>query len=177
MRKLSGLTPLIMLAACVAEQPAPPPQPAPAPAISAPALPAPPQQGDWRDVPLTPGRWAYLGGEGRTSMSQYGEPGRAAIFALRCDPATRRVIFSLAGSLAAGEPAAMRFTTSFGGFVYGAANGAGAPPSIIAQAAARDPNLDKLAFSRGRFMVEAGGTKIIVPAWPEAARVIQDCRS
>ena len=40
-----------------------------------------------------------------------------------------------------------------------------------------DPLLDAMAFSRGRFMVEARGwMPLYLPAWPEVARVIEDCR-
>lgn len=42
---------------------------------------------------------------------------------------------------------------------------------------ASDPLLDQMAFSRGRFMVTAeGGASIVVPAWPEFARVVEECR-
>jgi hypothetical protein len=42
---------------------------------------------------------------------------------------------------------------------------------------ASDPLLDQMAFSRGRFLVTAeGGESLVVPAWPEFARVIEDCR-
>jgi hypothetical protein len=37
--------------------------------------------------------------------------------------------------------------------------------------------LDQMAFSRGRFLVAVeGGPWLIVPAWPEFGRVIEDCR-
>jgi len=37
--------------------------------------------------------------------------------------------------------------------------------------------LDAIAFSRGRFSVEAAGTaRLVIPAWPEAARVVEACR-
>ena len=40
-----------------------------------------------------------------------------------------------------------------------------------------DPILDAIAFSRGRFMVAVtGGPRLILPAWAEVARVIEDCR-
>jgi hypothetical protein len=42
--------------------------------------------------------------------------------------------------------------------------------------ATRDPLLDQMAYSRGRFMLAAGGQELIVPAWPEVARVVEDCR-
>ena len=40
-----------------------------------------------------------------------------------------------------------------------------------------DPLLAQMAFSRGRFLVAIeGGPSLVVPAWPEFARVIEDCR-
>ena len=41
----------------------------------------------------------------------------------------------------------------------------------------RDPLLDAMAFSRGRFAIEQPGTPpLVLPAWPEIGRVIEDCR-
>ena len=49
--------------------------------------------------------------------------------------------------------------------------------ALVARLAVSDPLLDQMAFSRGRFTVEAAGAPLlIVPAWPELARVIEDCR-
>lgn len=40
-----------------------------------------------------------------------------------------------------------------------------------------DNLLDNMAFSRGRFTVEmAGAPMLVIPTWPEPARVIEDCR-
>jgi len=37
--------------------------------------------------------------------------------------------------------------------------------------------LDQIAYSRGRFAIEIAGLEpLIVPAWPEVGRVIEDCR-
>jgi hypothetical protein len=42
---------------------------------------------------------------------------------------------------------------------------------------ARAPVLDAMAYSRGRFVVEVAGlTPSYLPAWPEVARVVEDCR-
>jgi hypothetical protein len=41
----------------------------------------------------------------------------------------------------------------------------------------RDPLLDAMAFSRGRFAVEVTGwPTLYVPSWTEVSRVIEDCR-
>ena len=48
---------------------------------------------------------------------------------------------------------------------------------VIVDLPPADPLLDQIAFSRGRFLVQAeGGPSLILPAWPEPARVIEDCR-
>ena len=146
-----------LLSAC-AGQPAPAPAPERAPPVrQAPppaAEPPPPvaaETGDWRDAPLTPGDWSYAGGEARY-----------AGFSLRCDPARRQVVLSRAG---ASGP--LRLRTTNGDHVL--APGAALP--------ADDPRLDDMAFSRGRFTVEARGlATLVLPAWPEPARVVEDCR-
>lgn len=172
-----GAFPFLMgvLASCVSAPPPPPPA-RPLPPPPTPALPAAAPQQDWRDVPLTPGRWTWRGGAGQVSMAQFGVPGQAVALALRCDPATRNIVLSRAGSIAT-PTAPMLFTTSFGPFALTAGNGGGQPPAIVAQATARDPHMDQLAFSRGRFLVDvAGQPRLVVPVWPEVARVIEDCR-
>jgi hypothetical protein len=53
-----------------------------------------------------------------------------------------------------------------------------ATKELVADFAATDPLLDAIAFSRGRFATAASGAPLLVlPAWPETARVIEDCRS
>lgn len=176
MRRLLSAVPLVMmLASCVAK---PPPRPAPAPAPPSPpavALPAAPPRQDWRDVALTPGTWTWRRAASGASLAQFGVAGEGAVLALRCDLAGRAVIVSRAGTSAA--PGTMTFTTSFGPFTIAATPGGGDPPAIVARLAARDPRLDQLAFSRGRFLVEvAGQDRLVIPAWPEVSRVIEDCR-
>ncbi len=165
MRRLLPLVPLIVaLASCV---PTPPPRPAAAPvAPPTPALPAAPPQQDWRDVPLTPGRWTWQGSSGTLSLARFGMPGTAAAFTVRCDFAARAVVL-------AGDPtpaATMTLTTSFGSLALSAPGGA-------ARLSAGDARLDQIAFSRGRFTVDRPGQpQLVLPAWPEVARVIEDCR-
>ena len=46
-----------------------------------------------------------------------------------------------------------------------------------ARIGANDPLLDAMIYSRGRFMVSAAGRPdLIIPPWPEIARVVEDCR-
>ena len=48
---------------------------------------------------------------------------------------------------------------------------------LVVVLSARDPLLDAIAFSRGRFALEAAGLETLyLPAWPELSRVIEDCR-
>jgi hypothetical protein len=176
MRRLIGMATATALASCVPAPrepaPAPPPRPAPPPA----ALPALPPRIDWRDVPLTPGRWSWRREADGASLSQYGMPGETAMFAMRCYAGRRIVALSRAGSLSGGA-GSMTVTTSFGSFAIAARDGGGATSGIIAELPASDPRLDQMAFSRGRFLVEgAGQARLVVPSWPEAARVIEDCR-
>jgi hypothetical protein len=174
-RQGAVLSLMAVLAACASTPPAPTPRPAPPPPpVALPPAPAQPQ--DWRDVPLTPGRWSWHGVAGQNSIAQFGVAGQPILFALRCDFATRAILFSRAGSLVT-PTAAMQFTTSFAPFSLTASNGGGQPAAIVAQTTARDPRMDQIAFSRGRFLVDLPGQpRLILPAWPEVARVIEDCR-
>jgi hypothetical protein len=146
-----------LLAAC-ATKPAPAPRPAPVvrPAPPPEPVPAPPAPDeDWRDLPLTPGEWNYSSDAG-------GSEAHYAGFSLRCDAARRQIILSRAGATGP-----IRIQTSFGAHML--------PPG--AAMPAPDPRLDALAFSRGRFTVEAEGlARLVIPAWPEPARVVEDCR-
>jgi hypothetical protein len=157
---------LIGVAAVTACAPAPPPAPVPAPVRVAPPAPAPPSAPvaqDWRDLPLSPGDWGYEGGAGG-SRAAFG----GGLFALRCDPASKQVELSRIASGAA----TMILTTSFG------ARRLPLSPTGTAAIPAGDALLDQIAFSRGRFTVEVDGLdRLVIPAWPEPARVVEDCRS
>lgn len=166
MRRAIGLS-LLMLSACVAPS-RPVPKPAPPPPAPAPTpTPSPLPQGDaWRDWPLTPGDWSYR----RTgSEAVFAQPGRPPLLVLRCERAAGRV--AILWMTDAAGPLTIRTT-------YGDATRAVASNGtrLEADIAARDPLLDQMAFSRGRFMLLAGGQAAIVPAWPEVSRVVEDCR-
>ena len=52
-----------------------------------------------------------------------------------------------------------------------------ATAQLIAELPRTDPLLDAIAFSRGRFAVSVSGTPaLVLPAWPELTRVVEDCR-
>jgi hypothetical protein len=93
---------------------------------------------------------------------------------IRCTRATRRITIAKAASAAA------PFLT-----VWTSAQTRALPASfnpatmrISADVSAYDPLLDAITFSRGRFGVSVSGTtSLVVPAWAEPARVVEDCRA
>jgi len=121
----------------------------------------------WADAPLTPGNWTYRpAAQGSSATYGFGAPS----FTVRCF-GTGQVLLSRAG---AGAAPILTFRTSS---LARTLNAAMQPDGITASLSASDPLLDALIFSRGRFAVEAPGLPpLIVPTWPELARVVQDCR-
>lgn len=155
------LAALAAMSACVPKPVAPPPAPEPAPRPAPAPAPAPPPA-DWRDLPLTPGGWVYAS-EAADSQARFGAS--APSFTVRCDRASRQIILTREGAAAG----AMTIRTSFGARSF---------PTSSARIGARDPILDSMAFSRGRFTVQVPGTAmLVIPSWPEPARVIEDCRA
>lgn len=167
-----SLVALLGLAACVA--PSAPPAPK---AVSAPlpvaVAPPPRLTGDWNDWPFTPGNWTYRR-DGRTSIAQFGTPGRNATVNFRCDAESRRVTLSRE-ALAPGTRMVIR-TSSMTKTLVTKASDAN-PAYLAADIAATDPILDAMAFSRGRVLVEMEGQQpVILPSWAEIARIVEDCR-
>ena len=157
---------MLALGACVprAAAPAPTPAPAPRPApVPPPPTPAPaPPPSDWATGPLSPGDWTYRVAAGLPTASF----GPLSIFCTR----ERNVQISLMGP----QGVAIVIRTSFGERRL-----PGSPDHFQSYASlpASDPLLDQMAFSRGRFLVTSeGGPPLVVPAWPEIGRVIEDCR-
>ncbi|MEA3061916.1 MAG: hypothetical protein QOJ94_1697 [Sphingomonadales bacterium] len=163
-RKAAALAIMAGLAAC-APRPAPQVAPPPAPTVaSAPELPpAPPRAPDWRDLPLSAGDWTYAAApEGSRALFGGG------VFTLRCDAARREIELA---RIAAGA-GTMTVTTSYG------TRSLALPAEGVARLPAADPLLDQMAFSRGRFTIEVEGLeRLVIPAWPEPARVVEDCRA
>lgn len=164
----------VVLAACVpASRPPAPPAPAPR-VVAAPLRPAPPPVAlgpDWRDWPLTPGTWTYRR-DARGSVALFGSAGADAAMTLRCDMAEGRIFLSVQGAPAT---ATLR-TSSTARALPLQPTGADTEYAAAALAPA-DPILDALAFSRGRFIVERPALPpLVIPAYPEVARVTEDCR-
>jgi hypothetical protein len=169
--RLSLLGPLAVVS-CV-QPPAPAPQPRPAPPVTRPA-PAPPPApaADWSQRAPAPGIWTYTK-DGRGSIAMFGHAGSDALFVLRCDRNGNRIFASRSGSVAA----RMTLRSTNGAKAYDALPTNGQPPYVAAELAARDLQLDSLAFSRGRILIGLDGAgDLILPIWPEFTRVVEDCR-
>ena len=157
------------LAACVPRpEPAPAPVPAPAPAPAPAPVPTPspvPTYSSWMDVPATPGDWTYSGGVARFAQH----------LMVRCDRAAGVVEISRAGTAAVPVQMIVRAEMMERGV---AAQPAKSDPAwVLARVPARDPLLDAMAFSKGRFAVEVAGLPTLyIPSYPEVTRVIEDCR-
>ena len=169
------VTASLATACCTAPKPAPTPAPptstAPTPTPS--PLPAPPPS-NWMDAPATPGDWYYRTGGG-TTRALFGEANQESRLTLTCDPARRTITIYRAG--AATGPVPMQVRTEFTGRTLTANPVPGAIPAVAATLQARDPLLDAMAFSKGRFGIEVQGmAPLYLPSWPEVTRVIEDCR-
>ena len=109
-------------------------------------------------LPIAAGQWSYFS-TGTGSVASYG-----SAIALRCDRATRTVTITRPGA----APAALTIATS----------SLTKSLPVGGRLSTNDALLDAMAFSRGRFLVSGGaGPVLAIPAWPEAARSIEDCRN
>lgn len=177
---MKAIAPLLVLsaalAACAAPQ-RPVPQPRP-PEISQPRpvppapLPLPPA--DWRDAPQTPGTWTWAMMGGRSTAS-FGLPGQTPLAMLSCDAAGRQVLLARAGAAPTAVPLAVATTSQRRPLLSDPARGGNGWLVVVLPAG--DPVLDAIAFSRGRFALEAAGLETLyLPSYPEISRVVQDCR-
>lgn len=163
-RLIAGSGMLEALASCASRPDAPPPPPprsVPVVVAPRPTLPPPPMLG-WEDMALTPGSWRYSA-DGSGSVAVYGSAAGAS-FSVRCNPA-RQTLLTREGA-AQNLGMTIRTSAMARGF-----------EKMEAALSPSDPILDAIAFSRGRFSVDSPGLPLlIIPAWPEPARVIEDCR-
>lgn len=171
-----ALVATLVLGGCVAERKVAPvpasspvyrPSPTPPPTVVAPPA-------DWRDAEFSVGDWSHSTGS-TGSVATYGSPGAAPLLTLRCDRPSGRVLLSRAGAASGQVP--LTTVTTNGSRAFTATAQEGAVPTIAVSFIPRDPTLDAIAFSRGRWAVEVPGLPTLtLPAWPEVARVIEDCR-
>ncbi len=135
--------------------------------------PAPPADPDLTYALPVAGNWTFAAtsdGSAATFLS----PSAMPQLAIRCSRATRRVSISRAGTAAV--PFLNLWTSTLTRSVPASFDPATA--RITIQLAAYDPLLDALAFTRGRFAVYVSGSPaLVLPAWPEVFRVIEDCRA
>lgn len=178
---LAPLIASLLLAGCGPDQAPRPVTAPPPPAPTAP--PAPRVTADWRDAPLVAGTWRWSAQDG-TSTARYGADGQPPVAELRCDRARAEVTLSLPASTQPGatqRPMGIRalgltITTTALTRTQGATQRL-SDGRISMVLGARDPLLDAMVFSRGRWRVEVeDGTTLDLPNPPEMARVIEDCR-
>jgi hypothetical protein len=119
------------------------------------------------------GSWSYATVADGSEARFTGASGQVQL-SLRCTRAARRVTIGKAASAAA--PTLFVWTSgttrtlpvSFDAASY----------RLNVQLAAWDPLLDAMVFSRGRIALSAGSSPaLVVPPWPEIARVVEDCRA
>jgi hypothetical protein len=162
----------VMVVACV-QPPAPMPQPRPPAPVVRPAPPPPAPADEWSDRAPVPGIWTYVQ-DARGSVAMFGQPGIDALFTLRCERTGNRIFASRPGTVAA----RMTLRSTTGARAYDALPTGGQPSYVAAEIGSRDPQLDSMAFSRGRILIGLDGAPdLILPIWPEFTRVVEDCRS
>ena len=117
-----------------------------------------------------PGNWSYRQDD-RGSIALYGTPGTDALLTMRCEASAKRVTVAMVGDVPA--TLTLRGTTASKSF---AARQTTNLAWVAVEIAATDPILDAIAFSRGRFTVTTPSRALVLPSWPEVARVVEDCR-
>ena len=154
--------PLMMLVAGCSAIPtpeAPPPQPVtPAPAPAPAPIPTP--VGSWEDRALNNGAWRFDAGSRTAAFVPTGSG--SPLLSMACSGGSIRLTSTLAGDVS--------LRTSAGTDRIRFEGGSASLP-------ARDPRLDRIAFSRGRFALESpDGAGLTLPVQSEIGRVIEDCR-
>jgi hypothetical protein len=128
------------------------------------------------DAPQTAGTWTYSDDPGET-LAAFFETGNDIEFVLRCDKATGMVRIGRFISSPDTANRLMRITTETSTRQLQARPVANAVLVAAAELDPRDPLLDAMALTKGRFAVEVEGERTLyLPAWAEVTRVIEDCR-
>jgi hypothetical protein len=171
----------LALAACapaakappMASAPAPTARPAPARPAPAPPLPAPADL-HWMDAALTPGTWVYQGYMS-SPPAVFMTPDGEGIFVISCDRPNKRI--SLRQSPVMAPRSAITIRTETSTRTLAATKAPDPAAYLTAELSARDPLLDAMALSKGRFAVEVeGDPPLYLPSYAEVSRVIEDCR-
>ena len=157
---MGGLALVVAGCTAIPTPEAPPPAPRPvAPAPTAPA-PLPTPAAGWEDRAIEAGAWRYDAGNRTATFVPAG--GANALLSMTCSGGGIRMTSALEGNVSLRTSAGTDQIRFDGG---------------SANLANRDPRLDRIAFSRGRFALEtpAGGA-LTLPVQSEIGRVIEDCR-
>lgn len=126
------------------------------------------------DVPATPGEWIYAPGNGTTAATFADHAGKR-LFSIECNP--QNLVITLFRPADTTGRAPVRILTESIDRMLDAVSVAYGTPGLAAQIPARDPLLDAMAISKGRFAVETAGLPTLyLPSWSEVSRVIEDCR-
>ncbi|MDT7529832.1 hypothetical protein OVY29_14305 [Sphingopyxis sp. SE2] len=160
-RYAAAATLMLVVAGCAAiPQPEAPP-PAPRPVAPAPApAPLPTSTAGWEDRAIDRGAWRY---DAASRTAAFVPTGSAnPLLTMACSGGGIRMTSALSGNVS--------LRTSAGTDAIRFDGGSANLPT-------RDPRLDRIAFSRGRFALETpGGGALTLPVQSEIGRVIEDCR-
>jgi len=127
---------------------------------------------DYNIAQAAPGSWSYLPVPGG-SEARFTDASATIRLTIQCTKATRRVMISHTSA----APASSMFVWTSSATRNLPAQFDAKGMRVTADLAANDPLLDAISFSRGRFVVSMPGTAaLVMPAWPEAARAVEDCR-
>ena len=128
---------------------------------------------DFSYSPVSPGAWNYREIAGG-SEADFVDGTGATRMVVSCGKVTRLVTLSRVSTAPAAN---LSFWTSSASRSLGARFD---QPSgrVISQVGGADPLLDAIALSRGRFAtMMPGSPALVLPAAPEIAHVVEDCRS
>lgn len=149
--------------------PAPSPTPTPRPVVEEPFF------ENYLDAPQTPGTWTYADDPGETlALFGVGEQYRLI---LRCDKSTREIGMARLAENAFEGPRAVEIQTETTRRALTGVPVTSTNRLIVVDLDPRDPLLDAMAITKGRFAVGVEGERTLyLPAWAEVTRVIEDCR-
>lgn len=151
---------MLAVAGCTAIPQPEAPSPAPRPVAPAPApAPLPAPSAGWEDRAVDRGAWRY-DANSRTAAF-VAAAGAGPLLSMTCSGDAIRLTSALSGNVSLRTSAGTDQIRFDGG---------------SASLANRDPRLDRIAFSRGRFALETPGGALTLPVQSEIGRVIEDCR-
>ena len=131
---------------------------------------------DWQDRALTPGDWRYFAEPNETLAIFAADPlSPDPQLVIVCNLEMRQI--GIVRPSEAGVPVDMFIRTETADRKLSATPFDGRQTVVVGKVAARDRLLDAMAFSNGRIAVlVAGQEPLVIPAWPEITRVVEDCR-